>query len=306
MHTHTHPHTRVVLVAAVVAAAAALGALGTPRRAEARAYQMEVGVFLGAHLFSDTNGLGRYPNPPTDNSFSPGTAFGLRLGYVVIPRLSLEAELGLIPTGTKEGRTQVFAFGYRAHLLFHVLTGRIRPFILVGGGGFSNTSSNPAIVAQDTDGELHGGVGVKIDIKKNWGLRVDGRIAFSPAIAGIYFTEDGEITAGLYGLFDLGTKAVPAAPPVATYVPPPPADRDRDGLPDDKDRCPTEAGPASLGGCPDKDRDGDGVVDRLDKCPGEPGPEANRGCPDADRDKDGVVPGACQDPAGGAPDHLRT
>jgi len=279
-----HTHTRALVVAALFAT---VGVVGGARRADAREYQMEAGVFIGAHIFSDTNGLGRTANAPIDNSFSPGATLGLRLGFIVLPRLSLEAELGLIPTGTKEGRTQVFAFGYRAHLLVHILTGRIRPFVLVGGGGFSNTSSNPTIVQQDTDGELHAGVGVKFDIKKNWGLRVDGRIAFSPAISGIYFTEDGEVTVGLYGLFDFGKKPVPAAPPVATYVPP--ADSDKDGITDDKDKCPKEAGLAELGGCPDKDGDGDTIPDRMDRCPAEAGPEANMGCPDTDKDKDGIV-----------------
>jgi len=54
-------------------------------------------------------------------------------------------------------------------------------------------------------------------------------------------------------------------------------DRDGDGVPDDKDLCPDEPGPAELDGCPD--RDGDGIPDREDKCPDEPGPAENDGCP---------------------------
>jgi outer membrane protein OmpA-like peptidoglycan-associated protein len=61
-------------------------------------------------------------------------------------------------------------------------------------------------------------------------------------------------------------------------------DRDGDGVPDDRDRCPNDPGPAALEGCPD--RDGDGIPDYLDRCPDEKGPRELEGCPD--RDGDGV------------------
>ena len=58
---------------------------------------------------------------------------------------------------------------------------------------------------------------------------------------------------------------------------PPEADDDGDGVPNAKDRCPKEPGPAELDGCPD--RDGDGIPDWEDKCPDQPGPPENSGCP---------------------------
>jgi OmpA-OmpF porin, OOP family len=103
--------------------------------------------------------------------------------------------------------------------------------------------------------------------------------------------------------------------------PPPPADRDNDGLWDSDDACPDKAGPArpdpGQSGCPDQssaatvaepasepasektlapgapDADGDGVADGSDACPKQPGAtstdaEAN-GCPlEPDADGDGV------------------
>jgi outer membrane protein OmpA-like peptidoglycan-associated protein len=75
-------------------------------------------------------------------------------------------------------------------------------------------------------------------------------------------------------------------PPIATepIAPPPPPDRDHDGIPDSADRCPDKAGVAENQGCPDFDSDGDGYVDRLDKCPFEPetwnGVADDDGCPD--------------------------
>jgi OOP family OmpA-OmpF porin len=58
---------------------------------------------------------------------------------------------------------------------------------------------------------------------------------------------------------------------------PPDDDWDKDGVPNAKDQCPREPGPAELDGCPD--RDGDGIPDKDDKCPDQPGPVQNDGCP---------------------------
>ena len=58
---------------------------------------------------------------------------------------------------------------------------------------------------------------------------------------------------------------------------PPDEDWDHDGVPNGKDLCPREAGPAELDGCPDVD--GDMIPDREDRCPHDPGPAENDGCP---------------------------
>ncbi len=72
-----------------------------------------------------------------------------------------------------------------------------------------------------------------------------------------------------------------------------PADKDKDGIPDDVDKCPDQAedkdGFQDDDGCPDLDNDNDGIPDTADKCPNEAGPKENNGCPDTDADKDGVV-----------------
>lgn len=62
----------------------------------------------------------------------------------------------------------------------------------------------------------------------------------------------------------------------------PEPDTDGDGIPDKDDRCPNEAGLASLQGCPD--RDGDGIADAADACPDKAGPAEFQGCPDTDGD----------------------
>lgn len=59
-------------------------------------------------------------------------------------------------------------------------------------------------------------------------------------------------------------------------------DRDLDGIADKTDRCPDAAGTAVTMGCPDAD--GDGIEDSADECPGEVGAVTQKGCPDTDGD----------------------
>ncbi len=63
-------------------------------------------------------------------------------------------------------------------------------------------------------------------------------------------------------------------------------DKDGDGIPDYKDNCPNYAGLKAFKGCPDTD--GDGLSDNDDECPNMVGPIENKGCPANDRDNDGV------------------
>jgi serine/threonine-protein kinase len=66
-------------------------------------------------------------------------------------------------------------------------------------------------------------------------------------------------------------------------------DHDDDGILDADDACPAEKGVAQEKGCAVKDVDGDGVPDKADGCPTEQGPADRKGCPLKDRDNDGVA-----------------
>ena len=81
--------------------------------------------------------------------------------------------------------------------------------------------------------------------------------------------------------------------PVAPY-----ADRDRDGVSDEIDRCPDDFGFGGNRGCPD--RDNDGLVDIDDRCPDLFGLSSSDGCPMSDRDGDQVPDeiDQCPDTAG--------
>ncbi len=74
-------------------------------------------------------------------------------------------------------------------------------------------------------------------------------------------------------------------------------DDDLDGIPNDLDKCPTEAGTAAALGCPDKDNDG--VSDVEDLCPDDPGTLETGGCPDYDGDGVADKDDECPTEAGG-------
>ena len=81
------------------------------------------------------------------------------------------------------------------------------------------------------------------------------------------------------GGYDDGTGAQEGPVTLRTsFIP----DRDGDRVLDPNDTCPTDPGPASLGGC--RDSDGDGIPDVRDDCDTVRGPSSLGGCPDTDGD----------------------
>lgn len=73
-------------------------------------------------------------------------------------------------------------------------------------------------------------------------------------------------------------------------------DKDKDGIPDNEDKCPTVFGVKQFNGCPDTD--GDGIQDGDDKCPTVKGSSAFQGCPDSDGDGIQDSEDACPQVAG--------
>ena len=65
-------------------------------------------------------------------------------------------------------------------------------------------------------------------------------------------------------------------------------DSDSDGIPDSRDKCPTQYAKTN-NGCPEKeqDSDSDGIPDSRDKCPTQYA-KTNNGCPEDDSDSDGI------------------
>ena len=244
--------------------------------------EIELGLFGGAHLFADDTELGRWDDDKADNRIQHSFAGGLRFALYFHRYIGLELEAVAMPTKT-QGKapdtmkeTDLFALGYRGHAMIHFWHGRVRPFLVLGYGAVSTpVSSNEKHLSRDTDETAHGGLGLKVDLTRHIGLRLDGRVLLPPRIGDSSVTVDGEVFLGGYARLNRGSAG--------------PGDRDKDGVTDEKDKCPDEAGDPAYAGCP-PDRDGDGLADNADRCPTEPGPRSNRGCPlPKDRDGDGLV-----------------
>jgi OOP family OmpA-OmpF porin len=275
------------LVGASLVALAGSAAAQSPKK---EGVQFEVGVSGGVQLFSKHLELG-VADDPTLTSPKNAPMFALRLGVLFTPMFALEAEGVGIPTKARDTGASAFIVGGRGSLVYNIMPGQIAggkfvPFVLAGAGVMSVASTNGdnsyTAIKKDTDFEFHGGVGAKYFLTDVVHLRLDARAMGVPSTDEKSFTVDWEFMAGIG--FTFGGREPVAAPPITLIK-----DSDNDGIPDDKDRCPTQAGPKENAGCPDKDTDGDGIVDRKDKCPDKAGPAERDGCPEEDKDNDGIV-----------------
>jgi OOP family OmpA-OmpF porin len=231
----------------------------------------ELGVFGGVWIPPEDHGLvadsdsgsGLTRHQPLKRF---GPEFGLRVGYLPLPFLGLEGEVGVIPTSTDAGGGSVTVMALRGHLLAQY-PAWIAPFLVAGGGALKSRSS---ALGNDTDMAFHWGGGVKLYVARWLALRVEGRHTLGPKKdTGLGHTI--EVLGGLTFVTGWGAVA---------------KDGDGDGVTDDRDRCPKV--PAKTpDGCPVKDRDGDGVTDGKDRCP-DVAARTPDGCP-ADRDGDGVT-----------------
>jgi OOP family OmpA-OmpF porin len=166
-------------------------------------------------------------------------------------------------------------FGLGVDLMFPLVKGAVRPFILVGAGGIREQLDT----SNDTDSinpYVNAGGGLLFELGSRFSARAEARwlVDFNN---GSYPSNDqlGDARFGLGLQYAFGKPYVappPPPPPVATPPPPPPpADSDGDGVIDPNDKCPNTPKGVKVDsvGCP-IDTDGDGVPDYLDKCPSTP------------------------------------
>jgi OOP family OmpA-OmpF porin len=252
--------------------------------------QFEIGVAGGVHIFNENLELG-VADDPTLTSPENAPLFGLRLGLRLHPMFAIEAEGVGIPSKARDTGASAFIIGARGSLVYNIMPGEIAggrfiPFVLAGAGilnvAATDGDGSYTAIKKDTDFEFHGGVGAKYYLTEIVHLRVDARALGVPNTDSKSYALDWEFMAGVGFTFG-GTEPVVATPPPLIK------DSDNDGIPDDADKCPTQAGPKDNNGCPDKDTDGDGVVDRKDKCPDKAGPPEREGCPEEDKDNDGIA-----------------
>jgi len=261
--------------------------------------QVDLGLFTGITVFSENSGLGNALNPA--NVPGTGPLVGVRAGALLLQRrVGIEAEVrDTFTTVGDAGSGQVL--GVRGQGLFYFANeGKVRPFALIGGGyeflktdrkSCGDTKPPPAgcvyVASPDDDWAFYLGGGARVPLSHRIALRGDARW-----LIGAQRPKDAqgkqapsnidnfEVTVG--AVFALGGPA---------------ADEDKDGVPDDKDRCPLVAEDRDnfqdSDGCPDLDNDGDGIEDARDVCDNQAEDvdqfEDSDGCPDPDNDKDGVL-----------------
>jgi outer membrane protein OmpA-like peptidoglycan-associated protein len=169
----------------------------------------------------------------------------------------------------------------------------VDPYLGVGGG-YSWLDDIGA-------GTLNGTLGFKFWLSENFGLDVQSTYKHSfedylpkhfQHSVGLTFKFGGTDTDG-DGVYDQDD-ACPEEAGLEIFNGCP--DSDNDGIQDSKDDCPNTAGLAEFNGCPDTD--GDGVVDKDDKCPEVAGLKSLAGCPDADADGVADADDKCPNVAG--------
>jgi OOP family OmpA-OmpF porin len=248
--------------------------------------RVELGVTGGYEWFAKNLELG-VADDPTLPSPKSSVTFGIRAALVLNSMFAIEGEALGMPTKDNQLGKSLFLDSLRIHLRYSiVIPGPVTPFVLAGIGNTTVLSTGGdgsyTAIKKDTDTDFHFGLGVKYALTDRLHLRLDGRVIAAPNTKKDGYSADYEATIG-FGVVLGGHH--PAPPPVVQLQ----KDTDGDGIVDDLDKCPNEAGPKENNGCPDKDTDGDGIVDRLDKCPDKAGPKERDGCPEEDRDHDGIV-----------------
>lgn len=222
MYTSRRQQPGWPLPAIVGGAALFLCGSAAPARAE-----IDVEVFAGAHFYSIDGRLGRQLALSDETTaLQHSGIFGLRIGYLPIPRLGIEAEIGASPTRMRGQDGQYAMLPLRLHLLVNLMTGRFRPFVLAGGGTHLGSPIGPGILQTDAVGAIHVGAGAKFDIQPNWGLRLDGRVIFPEGVDHkLALAPEGEVLLGVYARFG-GPVTPPAPPPPAEpqSPSPPPAE----------------------------------------------------------------------------------
>ena len=235
---------------------ALVAGLALPAQAQRRS-TIEVGALARYTLYDDSVGL--------DDAWG----LGGRLGWFFADDWAIEGDGGFTQTKTSVTPLDVNNTSIHVHLVRSLGFGQ-RLALLVGGGWAYNSFSNGSSESENGVGGL---AGLRLRLGKRLALRADATADYmlDPAIASDDNLHLG-VAAGVSLLLGEG-----------------PADKDKDGVLDDVDRCADTpaATPVDAGGCPDADRDG--VADQGDRCRDTPtgGAVDAVGCSDADGD--GVV-----------------
>jgi outer membrane protein OmpA-like peptidoglycan-associated protein len=213
-----------------------------------------------------------------DNAFGVGG----RLGFFLTGGLGIEVEVGYQQPIPNVGAAEVDVLSPAASLVLNFGNEKNLFYVL---GGYTRYVVNGPSPYDFEDHSFHGAVGNRWFISEKVAVRAE--------VRGIYASQTN---------FPNGEWAGHIVPSIGVSMflgGAPPADTDRDAVPDKRDRCPgTPAGATvDFNGCP-SDSDRDGTFNGLDACPNTPpGAQTDRlGCP-VDSDGDAVPDGIDQCPA---------
>ncbi len=247
--------------------AAALATLLAPAAAAQRAGSLEIGAFGTWHKFDKSV------------QFKNHIGAGGLVGLFVARNVSIEADASYTKTQfSVNPRSDVTYVPIRGRVVAHVPLGSMSSVNL--GAGYVRARYGKALSVDDNGAT--GLIGFRLG-SSNIAARVDGIIDYIPSP---YNELDGFVSRNIHysvraGLsFLIGKQG--------------PRDSDRDGVPNDLDRCPdTPIGTAvDASGCAlPKDADHDGVMDDVDRCANTPaGAKVDEnGCQVKDSDHDGVM-----------------
>lgn len=256
--------------------------------------RVDVGALTGFAAFDENSGLGNAFNPKDVPGAGP--LFGGSVGTRFLDgKVGAEAQIRVVASTLRSGDSAAKVFSWRLHGQYHLMTeGPVGLYATAGlgqeilfNGKKQCPSSGPQpagcmlVKTPDLDKVFALGVGALIPLTNRFDLRAqllylgaDGR----PGVSSLAHDFEGSVGVS----YRFGGE---------------PDDADKDGLPDDQDKCPTKVedrdGFKDEDGCPEEDNDSDGVLDAADKCPvvaeDKDGFEDSDGCPDPDNDKDGVL-----------------
>ncbi len=237
--------------------------------------QLDLGLFLGAFVLAPNHGLfdrGRGPQPQINRG---AFDFGFRATYFPLKWVGVGISTSVMPSRSPELDATARFFTFRGHVVGQG-PWRLTPTLELGGGILGVGSSNPRLRA--SSGAFHWGPGLKFFINKWVAVRLDGRHTVTTDTIDGRNAHHGEILVGVDAT--LRFRRIVNRP--RRY------DVDLDGVLDEDDECPDQAG-VEPHGCPrDQDSDKDGIPDSRDRCPKEWGDTAS-GCPIPDQDQDGIL-----------------
>jgi outer membrane protein OmpA-like peptidoglycan-associated protein len=233
----------------------------------------------------ELGGFARYSQFDSHLNFDDRLGGGGRLGIFVLRNLAVEADASYTPTYSEDG-SYIRAIPLHGRLVYNLPVGE-HGAILFGGGytrqlfrsSYRETSSGGGGIAgiRLGTGDV---LSIRLDATGDYIPKAESQF-LPPQLAGVKQKKSNWHWGGQAGLSLLfgGAKHD--------------GDRDKDGVKDSVDQCPTTPPGERVDatGCPlPKDADGDGVTDNLDRCPNTPLGTAvdATGCP-RDSDGDGVL-----------------